>query len=387
MKKTLTLLGSTGSIGTQSLDIVRQFPNDFEIIALSAHSNLELLKTQINEFKPKYICISNEDYRKDLQEWTQSKNLKLTILTGPNGLIELAKIPVDLLVVSLVGTSGILPTYHAIQCGTSIALACKEVLVSAGSLIMSEAKKHKVSLVPIDSEHAAIKQCLQGIELNHIEHITLTASGGPFRDLPLEKFKDITLEQALKHPNWSMGQKISVDSATMVNKGLEIIEAHHLFQIPYEKIQAIIHPQSMIHGIVEFIDGNVLAHISPTDMRFPIQYALFYPQKKDSPFKRFSFLESSELTFKQIDYKKFPLLKTAIECGKKGGSYPVIFNAANEAAVQLFLTKQIHFMQIESVIENQLEQFNHRPSLSLEEILEIDAQTKKDVLCSTLKTY
>ena len=380
--KRLSILGATGSIGTQCLDVIRQFPNQFDVVALSTHSNIALLKEQIIEFKPQVACVTNPSKFQELHDWVKETNSSIELLCGLDALSQIVQIKQDLVVVSIVGTSGISATQKAIQAGNNIALANKEVLVSAGELIMNEAAKHNVSIIPIDSEHAAIQQCLIGNEhkQNEVHAITLTASGGPFRSLELSKFKDITLEQTLKHPNWEMGNKITVDSATMVNKGLEIIEAKHLFGLSFDKIKAIIHPQSMIHGIVEFIDGNILAHISPTDMRFPIQYALFYPEKKQSPFERLNLFDCKQMTFETIDYKRFPLLKTAISCGEKGGSYPVVFNAANEAAVHLFLNKRIHFMDIQKYIQIQLEKVSHTSHLSIEDIITLDKQIKEETL-------
>ncbi|RAP31515.1 1-deoxy-D-xylulose-5-phosphate reductoisomerase [Candidatus Marinamargulisbacteria bacterium SCGC AG-343-D04] len=384
MTKKISILGSTGSIGTQSLDVIREFKEIYTVIGLSAGQNISLLKKQIIEFSPKIVCIQKEEDRKELIEFIHSNNQTTAVVVGNKGLLNIASESVDLLIVALVGTTGIMPTFKALQEKNNIALACKEVLVSAGDIIMTKAKENNISIIPIDSEHAAIKQCLESNHPPHsIEKVILTASGGPFWEYDSNKFNTITVNQALKHPKWSMGNKISIDSATLVNKGLEIMEAHHLFNISYDKIDVLIHRQSIVHGIVEFIDGNILAHLSPTDMRFPIQYAITYPQKLKTAFKRLDFKQCSIMTFEDPNHKKFPLLPLAIECGIKKGSYPVVFNAANEAAVSLFLKEKISFLDIHTTIENQLNSFNHYSTLSIEDIIDIDRKIKHDILSNS----
>ena len=380
--KTLSILGSTGSIGTQTLDIVQQFPDQFNIHALTANSNITLLKEQILTFSPKVISVSTTTAQDELNLWAKQNNLTLTIYTNKKGLLEISSQKVDLLIVAIAGTSGIAPTYAALKHNIPIALACKEVLVSAGDIIMNLAKQNNTPIIPIDSEHAAIHQCLTGINFNNslIKTLTITASGGPFWDMPITDFQNITPQIALKHPNWAMGKKISIDSATMVNKGLEIIEAHHLFNIDYSKIKAVIHRQSIIHALLETIDGNILAHLSPTDMRFPIQYALTYPNKLPTKQPSLDLNTLTTLSFNPPDNTRFPLLNIAITAGKKKGTYPVVFNAANEAAVELFLTNKISFLDIEKTISSTLETFNHSTKCTIEEILQIDENIKHELL-------
>ena len=383
--KAISILGCTGSIGVQTLDLVRHYPDAYNVIGLAAGKNITLLKKQLLEFKPKIVSISHVNDAKELTLFCKENSLMITIEHGEKGLETICKNPVDLLVMAIVGTAGIKPTYIAIQNKIPIALACKEVLVSAGDLIIALAKKNNVPLIPVDSEHAATQQCLatQNTIAPIIKTITLTASGGPFWTLPHSEFKDITKEKALKHPTWSMGNKISIDSSTMVNKGLEIIEAHHLFNISYDKLKVSIHRQSIVHAIVEFIDGNILAHLSPTDMRFPIQYALDYPYKKQTKFKGLDINKLSALTFEEPDNTRFPLLNIAIEAGKQKGSYPAVFNAANEAIVTLFLQDKLTFLQIHTFIEDILAKFNHFIPKTIEDIIDIDTQIKHDILQTT----
>lgn len=387
MKK-LCVLGSTGSIGTQCLDIVRHFPNKFRVVGLSAGNNIDLLKTQITEFKPDAIAIKNPSDISTINDHLKTINHKAEIFSGEKGLCDIAVIPSDMLVSAIVGTSALLPTYLAIQKGIPIALACKEILVSGGSVITELAKKHNVPLLPIDSEHAAIKQCLEGTEKNPewIQKIILTASGGPFWNKPMEEFKDITLEQALKHPTWTMGSKITIDSSTLMNKGLEVIEAHHLFNIPFEQIEVIIHPQSTIHSLVEFRDGNLLAHLGLPDMRFPIQYALTYPEKWESPWPKTSLSKLASLEFHDPDFEKFPLLKLAFECGKKGNIYPAVLNAANEAAVNLFLNKKINYTDIAHWVRFFTEKTNSIQSPSISDIVALDKSIKEQVVNAVIKS-
>jgi 1-deoxy-D-xylulose-5-phosphate reductoisomerase len=378
--KNISILGSTGSIGTQTLSIVSQNPHLFIIIGLSAGNNLDLLKKQILQFKPKIATIrSKENYTK-LCIWAKEKKIKTELSYGEKGVNEIAKLKQDLIIIAIVGSAGIAPTFIAISNKTTIALACKEALVSAGDIIIKKAKETNTKIIPIDSEHAAIKQCI-GIEpTNNVHKITLTASGGPLWNSEREIFNSITPAQALAHPNWDMGGKISIDSATMVNKGLEIIEAHHLFEIDYSKLKVVVHKQSIVHSFVEYIDGNILAHLSPTDMAFPIQYALTYPQKLPSPKKRLSIQEISKLTFEEPNNNKFPLLKTAIECGKLKNSYPIVFNTANELFVNLFLKEKISFLDIEKHILTTIDNFNHINVTTIEDVIEIDKEIKNEII-------
>ena len=378
--KTISILGSTGSIGTQTLLIVGQNPNLFNILGLSAGNNLDLLKKQILQFNPKRACIKSKKNYELLCTWAKENNIKTELSYGEKGVNEIATLTQDLIVIAIVGTAGITPTFIAISNKTTVALACKEALVSAGDIIINKAKETKTDIIPVDSEHAAVKQCIGVESTNNIHKITLTASGGPLWNTNRDTFSSITPSQALAHPNWDMGGKISIDSATMVNKGLEIIEAHHLFEIDYSKLSVVVHKQSIVHSFVEYIDGNILAHLSPTNMVFPIQYALTYPKKLQSPQKRLSIQDLSQLTFEDPNNTKFPLLKTAIECGKLKNSYPIVFNSANELFVNLFLQEKISFLDIETNILATLDKFNHTTVTTIEHVIEIDKKIKNDVL-------
>ena len=379
--KSISILGSTGSIGTQTLDIVRLFPDQFNVVGLCAGNNIDLFKTQLLEFTPQFASIQSETHYNDLKTFISDNHLNTQLFYGHEGLSAIATVKQDLVIISLAGTIGIKPTFDAIQAGNHIGLACKEVLVSAGKLVMETLKKHKVSMLPIDSEHAALKQCLDHPHsFQDIKKMTITASGGPFWDLPLAEFSSITLQRALNHPNWSMGKKISIDSSTFVNKGLEVIEAHHLFDIPFNNIDVVVHRQSVVHGMVEFIDGNTLAHLSSVDMRVPIQYCLFYPEKKPFNESSLSLTQLKQLDFFEPNHRRFPLLNLAYDVGKKGGSYPVVFNAANEAAVHLFLAEKINYLDIHKFIVHALETFNHTTHLSIESIIQIDQAIKDQII-------
>jgi len=379
MLKRLCILGSTGSIGTQALEIVSLYPEKFRVIGLSAKSNLKLLQDQILKFSPKVVCVPTLSCQSKIQLFLKSHSAHCEILVGDEGLCQLAGMSdIDLLLSGIVGTSAIAPVRAAILQGTPIGLASKEVLVAAGQPIMQLARAHNVPLLPIDSEHAAIKQCLAGIEedTKQISKLIITASGGPFRCLPLSKFDDITVDAALNHPKWQMGRKISIDSATMMNKGLEVIEAHHLFNIPFSQIEVVIHPQSILHSAVEFVDGTILAQMGLPDMRFPIQYVLSYPQKLPNPWPKMSFSEIANLSFEAPDFEKFRLLSFAYECGALGGTWPVIMNAANEAAVQLFLDQKIGFTQISELVETTTKKAKHVQEPSISDIIAIDGDIK-----------
>ena len=380
MKK-ISVLGSTGSIGVQTLDVVRQHPKRFEVKSLSAGSNTEVFKQQIIEFKPSFVSIFDESKIPEIQLFLNQNNLDCDLYCGHEGNNIVATQDVDLLVVAIVGTSAIEPTYNAILKGTNIALACKEVLVSAGDLIMQLAKENNVDIIPIDSEHAAIKQCLASVkeDITQVGEIYLTASGGPFKDLSIEKFVNITLSDALKHPNWSMGSKITIDSATMMNKGLEVIEAKHLFQVPLEKIKVVVHPQSIIHSLVSFIDGNFLAQLGPHDMRYPIQYALNYPEKTDAVWPKLNLYEIQKLEFESPDFQRFPLLQCAYDVSAEGGSYPIVMNAANEAIVGLFLQEKIKFVDIYPLIRYVLDSVTHFMPKSIDEIVSLDKDVKSRI--------
>ncbi len=378
MKK-ISLLGATGSIGIQTLDIIRNQSNDFELVACSAGKNIEELYKIILEFEPKLVSVAGKE------EADKLLNLKIPaqtkVLYGEEGLIEVAvHHESTILVNAVVGSVGLVPTMKAIQNRKTIALANKETLVTAGHIVMAEAEKYGVSILPVDSEHSAIFQCLNGENQKEIHKLIITASGGSFRDKTREQLKEVTIEDALNHPNWSMGAKITIDSATMMNKGLEVIEAHWLFNMPYEKIEVIQHRESVIHSMVEFEDGSVMAQLGTPDMRVPIAYALNYPYRKPiHKHKSLNLIQFGKLHFQEMDFNRFKCLQFSFHAGKIGGSLPTVLNAANEEAVSAFLQKKISFLQIENLIENALEKHECISKPSLEEIRMIDEQTRQFV--------
>lgn len=366
MKK-IGILGSTGSIGTQTLDIVRNNP-DLQVIALAAGNNVDLMEKQIREFKPSFCVMWSEDAAKDLKE--RVSDLPVTVDYGMDGLLALAVIPeMEVLVTAIVGMIGLRPTIAAIEKGKTIALANKETLVTAGHIIMPLAKKMGVPILPVDSEHSAIFQSLNGERKDRISKILLTASGGPFRGRKREELTEITVEDALKHPNWSMGRKITVDSSTLVNKGLEVIEAKWLFGVEPEQIEVVVHPQSIIHSMVEYVDGAVMAQLGMPDMKLPIQYALFYPDRRPMHEKRVDFFELASMTFEKPDTDTFKGLAMAYDALAIGGSMPTVYNAANEKAVSLFLDKRIKFLEIYDLIQGAMENHTATANPSVEEIL------------------
>lgn len=372
MKK-IGILGSTGSIGTQTLDIVRS-NSDLQVVALAAGSNAELMEKQIREFHPSLCVMWSEKAAAELR--LKVADLPVKVLTGMEGLLEIAvNGEIEVLVTAIVGMIGIRPTIAAIKAGKTIALANKETLVTAGHIIMPLAAEMGVSILPVDSEHSAIFQSMNGEEKGKINKILLTASGGPFRGRKAEELTEIRVEDALKHPNWSMGRKITIDSATLVNKGLEVIEAKWLFQVEPEQIQVVIHPQSVIHSMVEYVDGAVIAQLGTPDMRLPIQYALTYPCRREMNGKKLDFYELSALTFEKPDTETFRGLSMAYEAIHAGGSMPTVFNAANEKAVSLFLNRKIRFLEIYDLIEEVMEQHKVIPSPSVEEILSAEEET------------
>ena len=379
MKK-VTILGVTGSIGTQTLDVIRKDINNFSIVGISANTNCEKIITIIEEFKPKYVAMMDEEASFKLRKYCRSKEYSTEILQGLEGLNYISTLPeVDVVVTSVVGMIGLVPTMKAINAGKDIALANKETLVAAGGLIMDAAKKNHVNILPIDSEHGAIFQCLQGNKLENVSKIILTASGGPFRGKTKQLLMEIKPEEALKHPKWNMGKKISIDSSTLMNKGLEVIEAHWLFGVDYENIQVVVHPQSIIHSMVEYIDGSVIAQLSSADMRLPIQYAINYPQRNNSVINKLDFHNMGNLTFEKPDMDTFKCLKLAYIAGEMGGTMPAIMNAANEVAVELFLVHKIKYLGIEDIIEKCMNKFEHSINPNLEEILEIDLKVREYV--------
>jgi 1-deoxy-D-xylulose-5-phosphate reductoisomerase len=371
MKK-IAVLGSTGSIGTQTLEIVRE-QKDIEITALAAGSNEKLLEAQIREFRPKMAALWEEKAARSLQG--RVKDLPVQIVSGMEGLLEIARMEeTEILVTAIVGMLGIRPTIAAIEAGKTIALANKETLVTAGHIIMPLAKEKQAPILPVDSEHSAIFQSLHGEDGNRIQKILLTASGGPFRGRKREELQQVQVEDALKHPNWSMGRKITIDSATMVNKGLEVMEAKWLFDVNPEQIQVVVHPQSVIHSMVEYQDGAVIAQLGTPDMRLPIQYALYYPRRKSLSGRRLDFYQLSSLTFEEPDLDTFFGLKLAFLAMERGGNIPTAYNAANEKAVALFLERKISFLEIPEIINTCMEQCRFIKQPDVSEILETEAE-------------
>lgn len=371
MSKKLSILGSTGSIGTQTLDVVSHYPDQFQVEGLAGGRNTKLLLEQIKKFQPKKVSVATKDLAEELKLYIPSST---KLVYGEEGLTEIAaNTDADYVVTAVVGSQGLKPTLAAIEAGKDIGLANKETLISAGHLVTELVRTKGVSLLPIDSEHSAIFQCLNGESVDEIEKIIITASGGSFRDRTREQLKDVTVEDALKHPNWSMGSKITIDSATMVNKGLEVMEAHWLFGLPYSQIEVIMHPESIIHSMIEFKDRSVMAQLGLPDMRVPIQYALTYPKRMKSPSTPLNLAEIGRLNFRVMDMTRFPCLKMAYDAGKLGGSAPTVFNAANEIAVARFLNREISFLGIEEVIYQVLNQHENIAAPNLDHILEVDA--------------
>ena len=371
MKK-IAILGSTGSIGTQTLEIVRE-QKDIQVTAMAAGSNIDLLEAQIREFRPALVAVWDEKKANELKDRTA--DLGIRVVTGMEGLLEVAEEPQsEILVTAIVGMLGIRPTIAAIQSGKDIALANKETLVTAGHIIMPLAKKYGVSILPVDSEHSAIFQSLQGAAGNAVYKIILTASGGPFRGRTPEELDSVQVEDALKHPNWSMGRKITIDSATLVNKGLEMMEAKWLFDVKPEQIQVTVHPQSVIHSAVEFEDGAIIAQLGTPDMRLPIQYALYYPKRRCLSGGRLDLFDLKSLTFERPDTKTFRGLALACEAMAQGGNMPAVFNAANEKAVAMFLERKIAFPDIPDIIEACMEQITFEESPVVEQILKTEAE-------------
>ena len=372
MKK-IAILGSTGSIGTQTLDIVRE-QGDIQVTAMAAGSNIKLLEQQIREFHPKLVAVWSEEKAKELKE--NIRDLEVTVQAGMDGLLAVStEQEAQILVTAIVGMLGLRPTVAAIKAGKTIALANKETLVTAGHLIMPMAKEYGVPILPVDSEHSAIFQSLNGERENRIAKILLTASGGPFRGKKKAELETMQVEDALKHPNWSMGRKITIDSATLVNKGLEVMEAKWLFDVELEQIQVIVHPQSLIHSMVEYEDGAVIAQLGTPDMRLPIQYALYYPNRRPLSGKRLDFYELSNLTFEKPDTETFEGLSLAMSAMRRGGNMPTVFNAANEKAVALFLDKKIRFLEITEIISESMNQIAYRENPDITQILETEQAT------------
>ncbi|WP_288477931.1 1-deoxy-D-xylulose-5-phosphate reductoisomerase [uncultured Clostridium sp.] len=380
MKK-ISILGVTGSIGLQTLDVARK-SEDIEVVGITANTSVLKIQEIIKEFKPKYVCMMDLNSAKEVKNFVKENNLDIEVYEGLEGIIKISTLDeIDTVVTSVVGMIGLRPTIEAIRKKKDIALANKETLVVAGEIVMREAKENGVKILPVDSEHSAIFQSLRGNKESELKKILLTASGGPFRGKKLKELECVTLKDALNHPNWSMGKKITVDSATLMNKGLEVIEAHFLFNCPYENIQVVVHPQSMIHSMVEYKDNSIIAQIGSPDMRLPIQYALNYPERKKEIATPLDFYDMCNLTFEKPDMDTFKCLRLAFEAGKRGGLMPTILNGANEEAVSLFLDEKIKFLQIGDIIEKAIENFRDRidDALTIENIIDLDKDVKEYV--------
>lgn len=377
MKK-IAILGSTGSIGTQTLEVVRGNP-DLQVVALAAGSRVDKMEEQIREFHPALAAMWSAEAAAELRVRVADTGVK--VVSGMEGLLEIAVMQESrVLVTAIVGMIGIRPTIAAIQAGKDIALANKETLVTAGHIIMPLAEKHGVSVLPVDSEHSAIYQSLNGEPGNRIEKILLTASGGPFRGRSREQLQDIRVEDALKHPNWAMGKKITIDSSTLVNKGLEVMEAKWLFGVDLDRIEVVVHPQSIIHSAVQFVDGAIMAQMGTPDMKLPIQYALFYPDRRPMEGKRVDFFDLAQITFEKPDTETFGGLALAYEAARAGGSMPTVYNAANEKAVELFLGRRITYLQIPELIREAMERHKVTQSPTVDQILEAEAETYEFIL-------
>ncbi|CDF57943.1 1-deoxy-D-xylulose-5-phosphate reductoisomerase [Thermobrachium celere] len=376
--KRLTILGSTGSIGTQALDVIRNKKDEFKVVAISANSSVDKLIKQIEEFQPEYAVIMNKDLLQTVKDKAEKYGTK--VLTGIEGLEYISTLDnVDMVLTSVVGMIGLRPTIAAIRAGKDIALANKETLVVGGRLIKEELLKSKSRIIPVDSEHSALFQCLNGENKENINNLILTASGGPFRGKKKSELDDVSPEMALKHPRWNMGRKISIDSATLMNKGLEVIEAHYLFDVDYDNIKVIIHPQSIIHSMVEFKDGSILAQLSNTDMRHPIQYALEYPNRTESLIGYLDLIKNNTLTFEQPDLETFECLELAYKAGKTGGTMPAVCNIANEEAVELFLNNKIKFLDIPKVIKEAMNKFDVKYDFDLDYIFDLEEKVREFV--------
>ena len=374
--KQLAILGSTGSIGTQTLDVVRQHPEEFSVYAISANRSVDMLIAQAIEFRPEMVCIADENYYASLKEALRDYPIK--VFAGREAIAEMVTMPsVDIVVAAMVGYAGLYPTIRAIESGKIIALANKETLVVAGELICRLVNQYHTAILPVDSEHSAIFQSIVGEGSNDIEKILLTASGGPFRKMTREELATVSAKQALKHPNWNMGAKVTIDSATLMNKGFEVIEAKWLFGVPTEKIQVLVHPQSIVHSAVQFSDGSVKAQLGMPDMRLPIQYALSYPKRLQSDFPRIDFFKTNSLTFEEPDMTRFRNLSLAYRAMDKGGNMPCILNAANEIVVKAFLQDKVGFLEMSDIIEQAMERVQYIATPTYEDYVETDKQTRR----------
>lgn len=381
--KSISILGATGSIGTQTLDVIRKEKENFKLVGITANSSVQKVKEIIEEFKPKHVAMMDKNYAEEILLYCKEKSYDIVVHKGIEGLIEVATLKeIDMVVTSVVGMIGLIPTMEAIKAKKDIALANKETLVVGGKIIIEAARENGVKILPVDSEHGAIFQCLQGNNEKDLKNIILTASGGPFRGKKRADLKDVTVEEALRHPNWSMGQKITIDSATLMNKGLEVIEAHFLFNCPYENIKPIVHPQSIVHSMVEYKDGSIIAQLGSADMRLPIQYALNYPIRREEIANSIDFYEIATLTFEKPDTSTFKCLDLAFKAGIEGHLMPTILNGANEKAVELFLNKKIKFLEIADVIEEAMDNFREETKeyeLTIENLIKTDEKVRKYV--------
>lgn len=375
--RNISIIGATGSIGIQTLDCIRNQREDLKLIAVSANKSHEKLIKIIEEFSPKYVSCDDPKCYEELSEYKKISNANFELLFGMEGNIKICTLDeVDLVVTAVVGMIGLIPTVEAIKHRKTIALANKETLVVAGKLIMSLAKEYDVDILPVDSEHNAIFQCLMGNNKDEIYKILLTASGGPFRGYTLQQLKNVTVKEALKHPNWNMGPKITIDSSTLMNKGLELIEAYWLYGVSEENIEVVVHPESKIHSMVEYVDGSIIAQISCTDMRLPIQFALNFPKRVNRIVDRIDFFEIKQLNFERPDLETFKCLKLAYDAIREGGIKPCVLNGANEACVDLFLKDKITYIQIGDIVEKYLNKFENKHSFQLEELIDIDKKVK-----------
>ncbi|BAU66800.1 1-deoxy-D-xylulose 5-phosphate reductoisomerase [Stanieria sp. NIES-3757] len=384
--KAITILGSTGSIGTQTLDIVAHHPDKFRVVGLAAGQNIPLLVEQIRQFEPEIVATSCTEKLSELQSVIADLPNPPQILAGAEGVVEVARYgDAESVVTGIVGCAGLLPTIAAIEAGKDIALANKETLIAGGPVVLPLVEKHGVKLLPADSEHSAIFQCLQGVPQGGLRKIILTASGGAFRDLPVEKLSTVTVKDALKHPNWSMGKKITIDSATLMNKGLEVIEAHFLFGLDYDRIEIVIHPQSIIHSLIELQDTSVLAQLGWPDMRLPLLYALSFPERIYTDWERLDLVKAGDLTFREPDHDKYPCMQLAYAAGQAGGLMPAVLNAANEQTVALFLAEQIQFLDIPRLIETTCDRFTDQNTQTptLEDILNADSWARETVITAS----
>jgi 1-deoxy-D-xylulose-5-phosphate reductoisomerase len=378
----LTILGSTGVIGTNTLEVVEQLGELYDVQCLAAGRNAALLAEQVKKFRPAYVSVQDETTLADLKQRLAGFAPQPEFLVGDAGLDEISRVPTDVVVSAIVGAKGLKPTWNAVARGAVVALANKETLVAAGDLVMPLARQTGARILPVDSEHSALFQCLHSGKGREVERYILTASGGPFRTWSMSDIEQATVEQALRHPTWNMGKKITVDSASLMNKGLEVIEAHHLFDAPYEKIHVVVHPESIVHSLIEFVDGSVLAQLATHDMRLPIQYALTFPNRVSSPWPRLDLLAVGALHFEAPDFERFPSLRLAYEAGRTGGFAPCVLNAANEIAVEAFLQKRISFLGMAKLVESVLERHIPGAPSELNDIVEMDNWARRSALAT-----